>query len=138
MAYSVIADLDEQISQAELEQLTDDEDAGSPETGRLQRAIDDADGEIDGYLSGRYEVPLSTVPDIIRKFSVDIAIYNLFSRRPGGATDIRTERYNNVITFLMAVAKGQILVGVGGDAEDDSPKITHATRIFSRSNLEGF
>ena len=46
----------------------------------IDEAIADADGEIDGYLAKRYQVPLSPVPKVTNKYSKDIAIYNLFSR----------------------------------------------------------
>lgn len=46
----------------------------------ILQAIQDADGEIDGYLAKRYTVPLPKPPGNIVKFSKDIAVYNLFSR----------------------------------------------------------
>ena len=72
MAYCVLDDLKEKISEEELIQLTDDEETGLIVTSRTDRAISDADALIDGYCGRRYSVPLDPVPAIIRKFSVDI------------------------------------------------------------------
>ena len=40
----------------------------------IDEAIADADGEIDGYLAKRYQVPLSPVPKVINKYSKDITM----------------------------------------------------------------
>ena len=47
----------------------------------IDAAIADADAEIDGYLAKRYAVPLAPAPRVINKFSKDIAVYNLKTRR---------------------------------------------------------
>lgn len=46
----------------------------------VTEAIEDASGEIDGYLTKRYSLPLPGPPKILNKFAKDIAVYNLFSR----------------------------------------------------------
>jgi phage gp36-like protein len=48
----------------------------NPDTA--DRAIIDADAEIDGYLlSGGYQVPLSPPPQTVQKYSIDISCANL-------------------------------------------------------------
>jgi len=102
MSYSLQADLLEQISEAKLKQLTDDADTGSIDADVITRSIADADAEIDGYCGVRYTVPFTTIPTIIRKVSVDIAIYNLYARRHGAPED-RQKRYDNAVKFLLNV-----------------------------------
>lgn len=46
----------------------------------IDAAVEDAEGEIDGYIVKRYNVPLIPVPKVINKFTKDIALYNLYSR----------------------------------------------------------
>ena len=141
MPYCMLEDLKEKISEEELIQLTDDEETGLIVTSRTDRAISDADAQIDGYCGRRYSVPLDPVPVIIRKFSVDIAIYNLLQRRQGADED-REKDYNNAIKFLENVAKG--LVTLGADDPDTPPADAHKTeisgpdRIFSRDKMEGW
>lgn len=141
MAYSLQADLLEQISSDKLIQLTDDADIGSIDADVISRAIADADAEIDGYCGRRYTVPFTTVPAIIRKVSVDIAIYNLYARRKG-APDDRQKRYDNAIKFLTNVSKG--LISLGADDPDsvpsgsNAPEITQSDRIFTRDKMNGF
>ena len=135
MAYCTKTDILEQLEEDVLIQLTDDEDAGVVDEGKVTRAIADADAEIDSYCGTKYDVPFSTVPVMIRKMSVDIAIYNLYARRRGAPED-RKERYDDAISFLKDISKG--IASLGGDgpsADDDSgPEATtvKSDRVFSR------
>jgi len=140
MPYALQADILEQLDEDILVQLTDDADAGSVDDDMVTRAIADADAEIDGYCGKRYSVPFSTVPAIIRKFSVDIAIYNLYARRKG-APDDRKDRYSNAVKFLANVAKG--LISLGENDPDSTPasaapEIDNEDRIFTRTTMEDF
>ncbi|NPU85551.1 MAG: DUF1320 domain-containing protein [Syntrophaceae bacterium] len=121
MAYCTQNDLIEQISEAELIQLTDDAGADTVDTSAVARAIADADAEIDGYCGARYTVPFSPAPVMIRKISVDLAIYNLFSRRSAvKIPEERQKRYDNAVRFLRDVSRGLISLGADAPAEPDS------------------
>ncbi len=138
MAYCDKADLLEQLDERELVQLTDDDGLGVVDPGVIESAITDAGGEIDGYLGGRYPVPLDPVPAIIRKLAVDIAIYNLHARRLG-PPEHREARYRNAIRFLEKVASGRI--GLGASDPDpvpcsQAPRFNAPGRIFSRETLK--
>ena len=134
MAYCIQADLLEQISEDELIQLTDDAGAGTVDTSVVDRAISDADAEIDSYCATRYNVPFSPVPVMVRKTSVDIAIYNLFARRRGAPED-RQERYDNAIRWLKDVSRGLVSLGANAPVTDDDAGPAASTdksdRIFS-------
>lgn len=135
MPYSTQQDLEEQISNAELIAITDDAGTGSIDATVLARAIADADAEIDAYVSGSYAVPLSPVPSIIRKVSVDVAIYHLCSRRPVGMPDIRQDRYDSAIRLLKDISKGLVTIGTTDPApSSDGPSVTKpkSDRIFTR------
>ncbi|MPM49962.1 hypothetical protein SDC9_96696 [bioreactor metagenome] len=110
----------------------------------IDRAIADADGEIDGYLAKRYAVPIAPTPQVITKFSKDIAVYNLYSRH--GIDESSEEknylnRYNAAIKFLTLVAEGKVSIG----AQTDDPASAAATgfsvksnpRLFSRDSMRG-
>jgi phage gp36-like protein len=116
VAYSILTDLKEQLSETELIQLTDDAGAGVVDTSVTDRAIADADTEIDGYVGTRLEAPLDPVPDIIRKLGIDIAIYNLFSRRHDSVPETRKDRYRNAIAVLSKIAEGKMSLGANDPA----------------------
>jgi phage gp36-like protein len=135
MPYCTQSDILEQLDESELIQLTDDDDLGVVDVSVVTRAIADADAEIDGYCGTRYTVPFATVPDIIRKFSVDVAIYNLYARRRGAPED-RKQRYDAALRFLRDIAKGVASLGVNAPADDDDsgPAVTtsKSDRVFTR------
>lgn len=134
MAYAVQNDILEAISSDELVNVTDDAGAGVVDADAVTRAIADADAEINTYCATQYTVPLSPVPDIVRKLSVDIAIYNLYGRRRG-ATDDRKQRYDNAIALLRRIADGSVSLGVAAPDPDEEggPEATQSgsDRIFT-------
>jgi phage gp36-like protein len=153
MAYCALADILDQLEEQKLIQLTDDEnlnpatiDSEDPDCAdiiaRIDKAIADADAIIDSYCEGRYTVPLSPVPNRIRQIDVDVAIYNLYSRRSGGGVpEIRSERYKEVIRFLEKVAEGKITLGASTPAPANTEHpvdIAGNERIFTRDLLDGF
>jgi phage gp36-like protein len=140
MAYCTQADILAQLAETTLVQLTDDNDVGIVDTDVVARAIADADEEIDGYCGGRYTVPFSPVPGIVRKASVDIAVYNLYSRRKGAPED-RVTRYNNTIRLLKDVSRGVVTLGADAPSATNTEHgvdFTGGTRRFSRDTLKGF
>ncbi|TAN59654.1 DUF1320 domain-containing protein, partial [bacterium] len=66
-AYITKADILEQVPEVFLVQLTDDNGAEVVNDARVAGAIADAEGEVDGYLSAKYALPLVTVPVAIKK-----------------------------------------------------------------------
>jgi len=143
MPYCTLDDIKKLIPEDALIQLTDDEGLGTVNQTRVDEAIAQADAEIDSYCGGRYSVPFSTVPEIIKKFSVDIAIYNLYSRRVEVIPEVRSERYRNAIRQLEGISKGLISLGVdpAPSASSDGRAETNKTtdeNVFSRDSLEGF
>ncbi len=143
MAYCTLDDLENMIPEAVLIQLTDDAGTDTVDQGAIDDAIAQADAEIDSYCGTRYAVPFATVPDVVKKASVDIAIYNLYSRRVEEIPQTRTDRYKNAVRLLEAISKGTISIGVDpapaeasqGLAESNRPV---SDRTFTRDKLRGF
>ena len=144
MAYCTKTDIEKMLPSADVTDFTDDEGTGAQVSTRVSEAIAQADAEIDSYCGGRYSVPFSSVPDIVKKCSVDIAIYNLYSRRVETIPETRSERYKNAIRQLEGIAKGIISIG-----EDPEPTAstgasyaecnkTESDRIFTRPKMRGF
>jgi len=110
----------------------------------ISSAIEDAGGEIDGYLAKRYAVPLSLTPKVINKFAKDMAVYNLYSRH---GIDESTEeknylnRYNAAIKFLTLVAEGKVSIGAPADDPQSAAttgfSVKSNPRFFSRNSLRG-
>ena len=137
--YATLDDLKKQLPEDVLMALTDDGGSGVIDTAVTDAALETAEVEIDGYLGGRYTLPLSPLPEVIIKVAVDIAIYNLYARRQGPPEHWQ-KRYDNTIRFLVKIAGGQISLGVGDPVAPAAAEamVTSSARIFSRDSLKGF
>ncbi|MBN2060705.1 MAG: DUF1320 domain-containing protein [Deltaproteobacteria bacterium] len=139
--YCTQSDILEQLDEVILIQLTDDEGAGEVDNDKVTRAIADADSTIDAYCQDRYTIPLSPVPEKIRQVSVDIAIYNLYSRRDDTAPEARKDRNKEAIRFLEKVNEGKIKLGASTPAQTNTGNtvdIDYNDRIFTRDKMSGF
>ena len=47
---------------------------GLPDTSPLMTALEEASSEIDAALRGRYRLPVESVPPVLRRIAVDLAI----------------------------------------------------------------
>ena len=141
MSYATKQDMIDRFGETELVQITNPEDR-SAETindARLNQALADADAEIDGYLIGRYTLPLASTPVVLKRSACDIARYYLYDDR---ATEQVTKRYDGVVTFLKSVAKGDIALSLI-EAQEDTPaaagvEIAADPRVFTRDSLKDY
>src|ERR1044072_8542769 len=79
MPYCTLAQLTDRYGAVMLRQLTDRSTppAGAIVQSVIDRALADTDAAIDGYLAGRYVLPLADVPTLLAGLAQAIAIYNL-------------------------------------------------------------
>lgn len=125
----------------DLAQLTDPNGVEVQE-GPLENALRDASAEVDGYLRGRYVLPLLEVPANLVLFVVNMAVYNLLRLRPQLVMeDVRT-RYEDAVRYLRGVAKGELHLSLSRDTAEAAPEpagvvFVSAPPMFSRRSLEG-
>ena len=132
MAYCTIDDLKKMLPEAVLIRLTDDSNTGAIVTARAQEAIDSAAEEIDVYLGSRIALPITgTVPPVLGKSNVDLAIYNLFSRVKETVPETREKRYRNAIRLLEKVSEGKISLGI-----QPPPDAPADEEYFGRSRVD--
>ncbi len=141
--YCTLDDIKKLLPEDSLLQLTDDEGLGAVNQTRVDEAVAQADAEIDSCIGGRYGVPLSTVPGVVKKLSVDIAIYNLYSRRVEEMPEVRKDRHRNAVSQLKDIAKGTVSLGVAElppAADTGGAETNKATdkNVFTRDRLKGF
>lgn len=143
MGYAVQADLEAAIDQQKLVELTDDEKTGAVNAGRLARALADADAVIDGYLRGRYAVPLATTPPFVRYIAVSLAIYGLFERRSHlfEMPEWLKERFKNAKENLRAIRDGKLDLGVDPPPPKGGAIVATTSgpeRVFTEETLKDF
>lgn len=115
MGYCDQTDIERRIGSALLIELTDDSGAGVVETNALAECISDADGVINGFLRGQYSVPLSTVPDLIKRIATYLTIYYLYDRRAsafGGIPPHVDSNYKSALDWLKSIRSGELDLGI--------------------------
>ena len=138
--YSTLDDLKKIIPEETIVYLTDDGAIGTIDEPIIAETIAQADAVIDGYCGRRYKTPLNPVSDLVKKLSVDIAVYNLYCRRVEAMPDVWAERYKNAIRQLEGIAKGTIALSPeqGGPAAPAETNKETDGNTFSREKLSGY
>lgn len=109
MPYATVQDLQDRLGVPRLVQLTDlaDPPAGTVDAAVAGKALSDASAEIDGYLMGRYAVPVTVVSalEVLRVHCVLLAHYRLL----GSAADevIRAD-VTAARSLLAKIAQGTV------------------------------
>jgi phage gp36-like protein len=136
--YATKQNMIDRFGNAELVQLTDRE---LPATGAivdavLNKALADANAEIDGYLVGQYQLPLASVPANLELLASDIALYRLFKDR---ATEEVRQRYDDAVKYLRDVGQGKLSLGLDSAnqpaAPAGGPSVDGPERTFSKATL---
>ena len=122
MPYCTKADLIARFGEDELQAIARDA-SGEIDDAAVDRACDDASGEIDGYVSAAgYPVPLSPVPRIVTAYACDIARYRLYDEH---ATDQVQKRYDDAVKFLRSVSRGEVKLGISTGPASSSAGSVH-------------
>jgi phage gp36-like protein len=143
MPYNDQSDILGEISNETLIQLTDDENLGVVDDAKVTQALTRADAEVDGYCGKRYQVPFAPVPDFVKALALDIAVYNLFSRREN-VPENRQRRRDAAVKNLELISKGVVTLGLQEPApaatfsSAEPEVISGGDRQFSRQSLKGY
>lgn len=137
--YCTEADLIARFGDSELVELTDFAHQGVIDSSLVATAISDASNEIDTYLSGRYDLPLTEAPAVLVAVSVDMARYYLYGT---GVPEYVSERYKARIEYLGRVSRGMASLPLPEasqpQTEDvDGIKISHQGHDWARG-IGGF
>jgi len=141
MAYSTLAEMIERFGEGTLIGLTD---RGELATGQIdesvvEKALDDASAEIDGYLGARYNLPLTEVPVQIPPLAEILAYWNLHTSEPDEKTKIDRKSAERM---LRDIADGRIRLDIEGREPQGNgstgAQFTDRDRPFDAKNMSGF
>ena len=121
MEYCTIEDIETQTSTPTLIQLTSDD--GQEVVNRVValEAVLYSSTLIDGYLRGRYSLPLNTHFPLLRILAIDISIYRLYARRMRNEMpEVIETAYKNAISTLRDIQKGVIPLQAENDLLETS------------------
>lgn len=121
MDYCTVEDIETQTSTPTLIQLTSDENNEEVNRAVALEAILYSSAIINGYLRGRYSLPLDTHFPLLRILAIDISIYRLYSRRMRNEMpEVIETAYKNAISTLKDIQKGTITLESENDLFETS------------------
>lgn len=113
MTYTSQADLVERFGERMLLDLTDraTPPAGEIDAGVVTRALEDTDAAINGFLLGRYRLPLPSTPPMLRDIAQAVAIYKM--HRDVVSEKIRLD-YLDAMKLLGQIGTGAARLDIAG------------------------
>lgn len=121
MEYCTIEDIETQTSTPTLIQLTSDDGQEAVNRVVALEAVLYSSTLIDGYLRGRYSLPLNTHFPLLRILAIDISIYRLYARRMRNEMpEVIETAYKNAISTLRDIQKGVISLQAENDLFETS------------------
>lgn len=139
MPYTDLSKLNARYGSRLVLDLADRDQSGEVDTGVVDQVLTDTDAVIDGYLAGRYKLPLVTTPPLLADIAQTIAIYKLHTYDP---VEKIANDYKDAMRQLREIAEGKIrlpLAGAEPEASSGSGVRTNdRPRPMSDENLKGF
>lgn len=123
MPYAALADMVDRFGELELVQLTDAASPGVIDEALLNRALADAGAVIDGYLGGRYGLPLASIPPVLVGLACDLARARLYK---DAMPEVVKQRHEDALRYLSQLGQGKITLGGAPD-----PTSTSDARIMA-------
>ncbi len=131
MTYCTQQNLQDRFGEVELIRLTDEAGIGAIDTVVLDRAITDADAEINSYLVA-YTLPLANVPANFERLACDIVRFSLYKNM---MTDVVELRYKQAIRYLEKVSEGKIKLEP--DSSGAAPAVTDSLEFIAKPPIFG-
>lgn len=124
--YCTQEDIEKQITTPTLIQLTSDDSQNAIDETVTFEAILYSSTLIDGYLRGKYTLPLDTHFPLLRIIAIDLSIYRLYSRRlQADMPESILQQYKDTIKTLEKIQKGIISLEI----ETDNPSQSNVIEI---------
>lgn len=134
----------ERFGEGEIIALTDRANTGEIDDAVLQRALDEADAEINSYIAARYPAPFPEVPTVLVGVACNIARYKLTGADVMATDDMR-KRYEDARSYLRLLGRGEVTLGVDADGSPDggqpaasSVKFKAGRRRFNAETMRGY
>ncbi|MBD8890903.1 gp436 family protein [Roseibium litorale] len=143
MAYGSVDDwLTLEKSQAHIGDLDGD---GVADASEIANALEAASNEMDGWLAGRYRVPVTdpAAQPVLKVHALNIATYHL-ARTSSVVTEEIKDRYDASIAYLKAISKGDAQLPQTPVSDDTMTptvgdvQMVASGRVFARDEFGGW
>lgn len=145
MRYATLPDLQLAIPTQTLIQLSNDDSAATViDEAVVGDAVRQAEELVDAHLRGRYTLPLSPVPTVIKDLVVHLARHGLYARRPEGADlpDAVVRTYKAAMELLREIRNGVVTIGDpatgAAQAERGEARVRARRRTFGQDVMDRY
>ena len=120
----------------------DRDDDGEVDATSFGDALEQATSELNSYIGVVYDLPLTTVPAVLQRFCIDIAVY-VSCPSAAELTDEKKDRYKAAIKWAMGVASGKVSLGTdtpqaGVDETEGTVQTSYGeSRVYTRTKMSG-
>ncbi|HAE47586.1 gp436 family protein [Tistrella sp.] len=114
--YATLDDLVLAAGQEEINQIADRDGSGAPDPEAVEAALTRADSIINGYVAGRYALPLAEVPALVRTWAVAIARYSLHRYDLDKESRPRVD-YEDAMRDLRDLAAGKVTLPIADGSQ---------------------
>ena len=142
--YCTLDDIEKHTSTPTLIQLTSDDGQEIVDKTVVEEALLYSSALIDGYLRGRYSLPLDIYFPLLRVLAVDLSVYRLYSRRMRNEMpEVIETAYKNAIATLRDIQKGVISLqsendtfeSAGFNAEEYKSNKSIIDKLFNKERM---
>lgn len=142
--YCTLDDIEKHTSTPILIQLTSDDGQEIVDKTVVEEALLYSSALIDGYLRGRYSLPLDICFPLLRVLAVDLSVYRLYSRRMRNEMpEVIETAYKNAIATLRDIQKGVISLqsendtfeSAGFNAEEYKSNKSIIDKLFNKERM---
>lgn len=143
--YATVTDMIARFGETHLIRLSNPEDrtAETVDAAKVERALSDATGEIEGYLRGYYALPVAAPPaDLVRATCI-LARYELAQGEHVTPSDEMTKGRDDVLKWLREVSSRRVHLeaplaeGATGQTVGSGPRYSDRPRDFTYDTLRG-
>lgn len=107
--YCTLDDLVALFGEDELIQMTSRDQLKTIDEDKINRVIEQAQEEINGYISIRIKLPIDVIPPILNRISCNIARYRLYDDR---VIDEVEKRYKDELALLKEIRDGKFILNI--------------------------
>lgn len=128
--YATIADLNARFDEPQLLRLGD--------ANKQTQALRDASVLIDGYIGGRYTLPINNPPAVLTGLCCDVARYLLHDKN---VPEVVKDRYEQAVAMLSKFGSGKLSLLPPSSSDNKSSDLVEfqsAPAMFSRDKSKGF
>lgn len=142
--YATVADMIARFGETQIIRLSRPEDrtAETVDEDKVNIALTDATGVINGYVRGRYLVPIAVPPEEIIRATCILARYDLAQGEHTDPSEEMGKGRKDIITWLENIAKELVHLDLPsaapvGPAVGSGPRMSDRPRIFTDESLRG-